>query len=84
MLCFKMVYGRLEHGVFNISRMRESATNRYKVFHIPVHWMLDNGFVSQVISMHQFGSYICLILPISSLYTLSDRLAHNQLSSMSH
>ncbi|KAK7306559.1 hypothetical protein VNO77_44508 [Canavalia gladiata] len=39
---------KLEHGVYNISRMRESATNRYKVFHIPVHWMLDNGFVSQI------------------------------------
>ncbi|XP_061362018.1 protein INCREASED PETAL GROWTH ANISOTROPY 1-like [Gastrolobium bilobum] len=39
---------KLEHGVYNISRMRESATNRYKVFQIPVHWMLDNGLVSQI------------------------------------
>ncbi|CAL0309285.1 unnamed protein product [Lupinus luteus] len=39
---------KLEHGVYNISRMRESATNRYKVFKIPVHWMLDNGFMSQL------------------------------------
>ncbi|XP_057418077.1 protein CHUP1, chloroplastic-like [Lotus japonicus] len=31
---------KLEHGVNNISRMREAATNRYKVFQIPVHWML--------------------------------------------
>ncbi|KAK7246376.1 hypothetical protein RIF29_41244 [Crotalaria pallida] len=42
------VLEKLEHGVYNISRMRESATNRYKVFQIPVHWMLDNGFVSQL------------------------------------
>ncbi|TKY71818.1 CHUP1 [Spatholobus suberectus] len=42
------LFEKLEHGVYNISRMRESATNRYKVFHIPVHWMLDNGFVSQI------------------------------------
>ncbi|KAL5151097.1 Protein CHUP1, chloroplastic [Glycine soja] len=42
------LFEKLEHGVFNISRMRESATNRYKVFHIPVQWMLDNGFVSQM------------------------------------
>ncbi|CAJ1961874.1 unnamed protein product [Sphenostylis stenocarpa] len=42
------LFEKLEHGVFNISRMGESATNRYKVFHIPVHWMLDNGFVSQI------------------------------------
>ncbi|KAJ1402147.1 hypothetical protein SESBI_28245 [Sesbania bispinosa] len=39
---------KLEHGVYNISRMRESATNRYKVFQIPIHWMLDNGFLSQI------------------------------------
>ncbi|KAK7302921.1 hypothetical protein RJT34_13818 [Clitoria ternatea] len=39
---------KLEHGVYNISRIRESATNRYKVFHIPVHWMLDNGFATQI------------------------------------
>ncbi|KAE9591674.1 hypothetical protein Lal_00038760 [Lupinus albus] len=39
---------KLEHGVYNISRMRESATNRYKVLKIPVHWMLDNGFMSQL------------------------------------
>ncbi|XP_027931498.1 protein CHUP1, chloroplastic-like [Vigna unguiculata] len=42
------LFEKLEHGVFNISRMGESATNRYKVFHIPVQWMLDNGFVSQI------------------------------------
>ncbi|KAK7412434.1 hypothetical protein VNO78_03894 [Psophocarpus tetragonolobus] len=42
------LFDKLEHGVFNISRMRESAINRYKVFHIPVDWMLDNGFVSQI------------------------------------
>ncbi|RDX99675.1 Protein CHUP1, chloroplastic, partial [Mucuna pruriens] len=39
---------KLENGVYNISRMRESATNRYQLFHIPVNWMLDNGFVSQM------------------------------------
>lgn len=41
-------YNRLEHGVYNLSRMRESATKRYKVFHIPTDWMLDAGYVSQV------------------------------------
>ena len=39
---------RLEHGVYNLSRMRESATKRYKAFQIPVEWMLDSGIVSQV------------------------------------
>ncbi|KAL9236826.1 hypothetical protein vseg_011452 [Gypsophila vaccaria] len=39
---------KLEHGVYNLSRLRESATNRFKSFHIPVDWMLDTGFVSQI------------------------------------
>lgn len=28
--------------------MRELATKRYKVFQIPMDWMLDTGYVSQV------------------------------------
>ncbi|XP_021749322.1 protein CHUP1, chloroplastic-like [Chenopodium quinoa] len=39
---------KLEHGVYNLSRLRESAANRFKSFHIPVDWMLDTGFVSQI------------------------------------
>uniref|UniRef100_A0A7C9FA61 Protein CHUP1, chloroplastic n=1 Tax=Opuntia streptacantha TaxID=393608 RepID=A0A7C9FA61_OPUST len=39
---------KLEHGAYNLSRLRESATNRFKSFHIPVNWMLDTGFVSQI------------------------------------
>lgn len=39
---------RLEHAVYNLSRLRESATERYKGFHIPVNWMLDAGYVSHV------------------------------------
>ncbi|KAK7400662.1 hypothetical protein VNO78_11903 [Psophocarpus tetragonolobus] len=39
---------KLEHGIYNISRMRESAAKRYKVFQIPVDWMLDSGYVSQI------------------------------------
>ncbi|OVA13278.1 hypothetical protein BVC80_289g20 [Macleaya cordata] len=39
---------KLEHGVYNLSRMRESATNKYKGFRIPTEWMLENGFVSQI------------------------------------
>ena len=34
--------------MYNLSRLRESATDRYKGFHIPVDWMLDSGYVSQV------------------------------------
>lgn len=39
---------KLEHGAYNLSRLRESATNRFKSFNIPFNWMLDTGFVSQI------------------------------------
>ncbi|KAJ9136056.1 hypothetical protein P3X46_033170 [Hevea brasiliensis] len=39
---------KLEHGAYNLSRMRESATNRYKGFQIPMSWMLETGIVSQI------------------------------------
>ncbi|XP_025690205.1 protein INCREASED PETAL GROWTH ANISOTROPY 1 isoform X1 [Arachis hypogaea] len=43
------LFEKLEHGVYNISRMRESATKRYKHFQIPVDWMLDSGYASQLL-----------------------------------
>ncbi|KAB1219232.1 Protein CHUP1, chloroplastic [Morella rubra] len=54
---------KLEHGVYNLSRLRESATRRYKDFHIPTDWMLDTGYVSQTyidfeISEGEFGRTI--------------------------
>lgn len=42
------LFEKLEHGIYNLSRMRESATKRYKVFQIPIEWMLDTGFVTQI------------------------------------
>ncbi|KAL3522447.1 hypothetical protein ACH5RR_015281 [Cinchona calisaya] len=42
------LFEKLEHGVYNLSRMRESATNRYKGFHIPMDWMKETGYVSQI------------------------------------
>ncbi|KAH1056009.1 hypothetical protein J1N35_034074 [Gossypium stocksii] len=39
---------KLEHGVYNLSRMRESATSRYKGFQIPMDWMLETGIVCQI------------------------------------
>ncbi|KAH7838445.1 hypothetical protein Vadar_026418 [Vaccinium darrowii] len=42
------LFEKLEHGVFNLSRIRESAAKRYTVFHIPTDWMLDTGYVSQI------------------------------------
>lgn len=46
---FLITMNRLEHGVYNLSRLRESASKKYKVYNIPTDWMLDAGFVSQVI-----------------------------------
>ncbi|KAL8268254.1 hypothetical protein R6Q59_002052 [Mikania micrantha] len=42
------LFEKLEHGVFNVSRMRESASTRYKVFQIPMDWMQETGFVAQI------------------------------------
>ncbi|XP_006852472.3 uncharacterized protein LOC18442186 [Amborella trichopoda] len=39
---------KLEHCVYNLSRMREGAIKRYKGFNIPWEWMLDTGYVSQI------------------------------------
>ncbi|KAJ8616455.1 hypothetical protein MRB53_035827 [Persea americana] len=39
---------KLEHGVYNLSRMREAAMKRYKGFQIPWEWMLETGYVSQI------------------------------------
>lgn len=52
---------RLEHGIYNLSRMRESATKRYKVFQIPIAWMLDTGFVAQVINSNSIVSSMILL-----------------------
>ncbi|KAG8385461.1 hypothetical protein BUALT_Bualt03G0047700 [Buddleja alternifolia] len=42
------LFEKLEHGVYNLSRMRESAAKRYKGFQIPMNWMMDTGYVSQI------------------------------------
>lgn len=42
------LFEKLEHGVYNLSRMRESAANRYKGFQIPMDWMMDTGYVTQI------------------------------------
>ncbi|CAN1150037.1 Protein CHUP1, chloroplastic [Linum perenne] len=39
---------KLEHGVYSLSRMRETATKRYKEYQIPIDWMLETGLVSQI------------------------------------
>ncbi|XP_068667186.1 protein INCREASED PETAL GROWTH ANISOTROPY 1-like [Aristolochia californica] len=39
---------KLEHGIYSISRIRESASKRYKEFQIPTQWMLESGIVSQI------------------------------------
>ncbi|XP_076924237.1 protein INCREASED PETAL GROWTH ANISOTROPY 1-like [Bidens hawaiensis] len=42
------LFEKLEHGVYNLSRMRESASTRYKVFNIPMDWMQETGFLAQI------------------------------------
>ncbi|PON68379.1 Tetratricopeptide repeat (TPR)-like superfamily protein [Trema orientale] len=42
------LFEKLEHGVYSLSRMRESGTKKYKNFRIPTDWMLDSGYVTQI------------------------------------
>ncbi|KAG9446139.1 hypothetical protein H6P81_012267 [Aristolochia fimbriata] len=39
---------KLEHSVYNLSRVRESASKRYREFQIPTQWMQETGIVSQI------------------------------------
>ena len=39
---------RLERSVNSAERTRESASKRYRSFHIPWEWMLDTGLIGQV------------------------------------
>ncbi|CAL9108667.1 unnamed protein product [Musa acuminata var. zebrina] len=39
---------KLEHRVYELSRVREYATKRYKAFGIPCEWMMESGDVSQI------------------------------------
>ncbi|XP_066314651.1 protein INCREASED PETAL GROWTH ANISOTROPY 1-like [Miscanthus floridulus] len=43
------VFEKLEHGVYNLARVRDAATSRYTRFQIPWEWMKqDTGIVSQI------------------------------------
>ncbi|VVB12571.1 unnamed protein product [Arabis nemorensis] len=42
------LFEKLEHGVYSLSRMKESAANKFKSFQIPVDWMLETGITSQI------------------------------------
>ncbi|EHA8589662.1 putative protein CHUP1, chloroplastic [Cocos nucifera] len=42
------LFEKLEHGIYNLARMRDGATKRYRGFQIPWEWMLDNGIVNQI------------------------------------
>jgi hypothetical protein len=51
---------RLEHGVYNLARVRDAATSRYARFQIPSEWMQqDTGVVSQVSSVPSIHSLTC-------------------------
>ncbi|XP_042389733.1 protein CHUP1, chloroplastic-like [Zingiber officinale] len=44
----KALLEKLEQGVYNLSRLQENATHRYKRFGVPCEWMQENGCVSQI------------------------------------
>ncbi|PKA46043.1 Protein CHUP1, chloroplastic [Apostasia shenzhenica] len=47
---------KLEQGVYNLSRVREGAAERYKNFQIPWDWMLDAGFVKYMLCSQSYTS----------------------------
>uniref|UniRef100_A0ACD5VL30 Uncharacterized protein n=1 Tax=Avena sativa TaxID=4498 RepID=A0ACD5VL30_AVESA len=42
------LFEKLEHGVYNLARVRDGAASRYGRFKIPSEWMQDAGIVSQI------------------------------------
>nr|CAB3477784.1 unnamed protein product [Digitaria exilis] len=49
------LFEKLEHGVYNLARVRDAATSRYARFQIPWEWMKqDAGIVSQVRKLRPF------------------------------
>ncbi|KAJ4899928.1 Tetratricopeptide repeat (TPR)-like superfamily protein [Raphanus sativus] len=42
------LFEKLEHGVYSLSRMKESSATKFKTFQIPVDWMLETGVTSQI------------------------------------
>ncbi|CAH8345916.1 unnamed protein product [Eruca vesicaria subsp. sativa] len=42
------LFEKLEHGVYSLSRMKESAATKFKTFQIPVDWMLETGITGQI------------------------------------
>ncbi|XP_047057085.1 protein CHUP1, chloroplastic-like [Lolium rigidum] len=42
------LFEKLEHGVYDLARVRDSAASRYGRFKIPSKWMQDSGIVSQI------------------------------------
>ncbi|CAN7118812.1 unnamed protein product [Brassica rapa subsp. narinosa] len=42
------LFEKLEHGVYSLSRMKESSATKFKTFQIPVDWMLETGITSQI------------------------------------
>ncbi|XP_062232205.1 protein INCREASED PETAL GROWTH ANISOTROPY 1-like [Phragmites australis] len=42
------LFEKLEHGVYSLVRVRDSAMSRYRGYQIPWEWMQDTGIVSQI------------------------------------
>jgi Wiskott-Aldrich syndrome protein len=45
------LFEKLEHGVYDLARVRDGAAARYGRFKIPSEWMQDAWIVSQVTSL---------------------------------
>lgn len=54
---------RLEQGIHNTERVRDTASGRYKDLKIPWEWMLDSGIISQVCRIPKLLSPFVLSQP---------------------
>ncbi|KAI5015995.1 hypothetical protein ZWY2020_005622 [Hordeum vulgare] len=52
------LFEKLEHGVYDLARVRDGATGRYGRFQIPSEWMRDAGIVSQIAEQLRGGVFL--------------------------
>ncbi|XP_044946768.1 protein CHUP1, chloroplastic-like [Hordeum vulgare subsp. vulgare] len=52
------LFEKLEHGVYDLARVRDGATCRYGRFQIPSEWMRDAGIVGQIAEQPRGGVFL--------------------------
>ncbi|KAL0890102.1 hypothetical protein Bca101_014085 [Brassica carinata] len=69
------LFEKLEHGVYSLSRMKESSATKFKTFMIPVDWMLETGITSQEIGLVTVFTLLLRVLLVYMIKLASVKLA---------